>query len=187
MAWNYSPKEFIKVYRKFMNWEWYADVNTKTLFLHCLLKANWKETEWHGIHLNAGEFITSWPKIAKETGLSIRQARTSFSRLEMTGELTARTTDFVTGKKITKGRIVTVNNWNLYQDDGRQNDRQNDRDEGRKTTGKRQATGQENDSRYKNIKNIQEDKNPPYNPPTGETVPDVADEPGEPWPDDFWE
>lgn len=185
MAWNYSPKEFVKVYRKFIDWEWYTDNNTKALFLHFLLRANWKETIWHGIHLNAGELITSWPKIAKETGLTIRQARTSFSRLEMTGEVTARSTDLVTGKKITKGRIITVNNWDLYQGGDRQNDRQNDREADRKTTGKRQATGQENDSRYKKYKNIEEDKNIPPISPQGDSLPE--DTPGEPWPEDGWE
>lgn len=152
MAWKYSAKEFIKVYRRFMEWEWYTDVNTKTLFLHCLLKANWKAGEWHGIHYEAGEFITSLPSIAEETGLTIRQARTSISRLETTGEVTCRMTDKTTGKKLSKCRIVTVNNWVKYQGSDRQNDRQNDRQLVNETTGKRQATCQASDSRYKKYK-----------------------------------
>ena len=170
MAFHYSAKEFIKVYRKLLDWEWYTDVNTKTLFLHCLLRANWKAGEWHGIHFDEGEFITSLPKISKETGLSIRQARTALSRLETTGELSSKTTGKVTDratgkttdKNLNKCRIITVNNWNSYQGIDRQSDRQNDRQDDsqndrqrvNQTTGKRQATCQSNDSRYKNIKNI---------------------------------
>lgn len=33
---------FIKISRKILDWEWYTDINTKTLFLHCLLKANFR-------------------------------------------------------------------------------------------------------------------------------------------------
>ena len=170
-----------------MDWEWYTDVNTKTLFLHCLLKANWKETEWRGIHLRPGEFVTSWPKIAKETGLSIQQARTAFSRLESTGEVTARSTDFVTGEKITKGRVITINNWDSYQGDNRDSNRLSNRDCNSESTGHQQTLQQDINSRYKNIKNIKEDKNPP-NPPRGDPNSfQKSEDQGEPWPDNFWE
>lgn len=159
MAFHYSPKEFIKVYRKLLDWEWYTNVNTKTLFIHCLLRANWKAGEWHGIHYNEGEFITSLPQISKETGLSIRQARTALSHLEMTGELTSKLTDEATGKKLTQNRIITINNWDSYQGSDSQNDSQNDKRRVNELTGQRQATRQSNDSRYKNIKNIKEEKN----------------------------
>lgn len=155
MAWNYSRKEFIKVYRKFMEWEWYTDTNTKSLFLHCLLKANWKAGVWKGIHFDAGEFITSLPSICEETGLTMRQARTALSRLQTTGELTSRTTDKTTGKKLTKNRIITVNNWNAYQVSDRKNDRQNDRQLVQKATGKRQAKRQQIEE-YKEIQEGEE-------------------------------
>ena len=171
MAWSYSPKEFIKVYRKFMQWEWYTDVNVKTLFIHCLLKANWKSGSWHGINYDSGEFITSLPSLSEETGLTVRQVRTSLNRLISTGEMTSRTTDKVTGKKLTKNRIITVNNWDSYQGSGRQNDSQPDRQPDRQATGKRQAS----DSRYKNIKNnknIKKEKEKPAAP----SSPDNEDE-----------
>lgn len=127
MALNYSPKEFIKVYRKFMEWEWYTDVNTTKLFIHCLLRANWKSGQWQGIGYNAGEFITSLPSLSKETGLSIQQVRTSLDKLSSTGELTSKTTDSVTGKKLSKNRIITVNNWDRYQGDNSQSNSQSNR------------------------------------------------------------
>lgn len=155
MAWKYSRKEFIKVYRKFMEWEWYTDTNTKSLFLHCLLKANWKAGSWKGIHYEAGEFITSLPSICEETGLTMRQARTALSRLQATGELTSKTTDKVTGKKLTKNRIITVNNWSSYQGGDRQNDSQNDRQLVQKAAGKRQAKRQQIEE-YKEIQEGEE-------------------------------
>ena len=120
MAFHYSAKEFIKVYRKLLDWEWYTDTNTKALFIHCLLRANWKAGTWHGVSYDAGEFITTLPKISAETGLSIQQARTALEHLELTGEVTSRITDRATGKKYNKIRIITVNNWDGYQGDNRQ-------------------------------------------------------------------
>ena len=156
MAWSYSQKEFIKVYRKFMQWEWYTDINVKTLFIHCLLRANWRPGSWHGINYDTGEFITSLPSLSKETGLTVRQVRTSLNRLISTGELTSRTTDNVTGKKLTKNRIITINNWNLYQG----SDRQNDNQVTGNLTGKRQASDRQvtADIRSKEYKNYKKEK-----------------------------
>lgn len=154
MGWKYSPKEFVKVYRKFMEWEWYTDVNTKTLFIHCLLRANWKPGRWKGINYNAGEFITSLPSLAEESGLSIQQVRTSLDKLISTGEITSKVTDSVTGKKLTKNRIISINNWDSYQGDNSQSNSQNNSQSNRQATGKQQASN----SRYKNNKNNKEVK-----------------------------
>ena len=163
MGWKYSPKEFVKVYRKFMEWEWYTDVNTKTLFIHCLLRANWKPGRWQGINYNAGEFITSLPSLAEESGLSIQQVRTSLDKLISTGEITSKVTDSITGKKLTKNRIISINNWNSYQGDNSQTNSQNN------SHSNRQATGQQQDSnsRYKKYKNNTEEEKK-YNAPSAE-------------------
>lgn len=166
MAWEYSPKEFVKMYRKFMQWEWYTDVNTKALFIHCLLKANWKPGSWKGIHYEAGEFITSLPSLAEETGLSIQQIRTSLVHLISTGEIASSSTDKSTGKKLTKCRIITVNNWNQYQSDNRQNNSQSTC----KSTGNQQATNRQPtaDIRNKEYIRTKEEKNtPPISPSAG--------------------
>lgn len=39
---------WIKLYRKFLNWEWYKDNNVKIIFLHLLLTANHKDKKWKG-------------------------------------------------------------------------------------------------------------------------------------------
>ena len=144
--WEYSNTEYIKLFRKMLNWEWYTDINTKVLFLHCLLKANWKDGSWHGHEYKRGQFITSLPSLAKETGLTIRQVRTALEHLKSTGE--------VTDKKYPKFRIITVVSYDLFQSTDRQNDR--------KTTGNRQAKRQAGDRQatadIRTYKNIKEDK-----------------------------
>ena len=146
--WNYSDGEYIKVFRKIVNWEWYTDVNTKVLFLHCLLKANWKDGTWHGYKYKRGQFITSLPTLARETGLTIRQVRTALNHLKATGELTDWHDNRI--------RIITVVSFNKFQ----ANDRQN----GSQATGKRQASDRQATAdirTYKNSKEYKEEEAPP--------------------------
>ena len=129
---------YIKLYKKLLRWEWYDDVNTKVLFLHCLLKANWQESRWHGVTLEPGQFITSLPKLAEETSLSIKQVRVALDHLKQSGE--------VADKGQSKYRIITVIKWHEYQVEGRQR-----ADKGQ-TKGRQRATVKEI-KEYKNIKN----------------------------------
>lgn len=78
---------FIMLKREMLNWEWYTDVNTSKLFLHCLLKVNYSEKKWQGHTIKKGEFITSYGKLSIETGLTVSKLRTSLSKLVNTGHL----------------------------------------------------------------------------------------------------
>lgn len=146
-----SSNGYIKLDRKILDWEWYQDLNVRTLFIHCLLLANWKDTRYKGEVIPRGSFVASLPILSEGTGLSIRQARTSLDKLKLTGELTV--------KKRPKYTVYTVSNYNKYQDDDRQNDSQ--------LTGNRQANGQSSDSQVtgsiytktnNNLLNKEEDK-----------------------------
>ncbi|MGO5327906.1 hypothetical protein ACTQ0G_08985, partial [Oscillospiraceae bacterium LCP21S3_A1] len=101
-----SNNGFVKFDRKMTEWEWYRDVTTKVLFIHCIFCANWRTSQSKGTKINRGQFVTSLAKLSEETGLTIRQTRTALEHLEMTGELTNETS--------AKGRIITVNNYSLY-------------------------------------------------------------------------
>jgi hypothetical protein len=83
---------FIMLQREIVNWEWYTDVNTYKLFLHCLLKVNYSKKKWQGHVINKGEFITSYDKLAVETGLSVSKVRTAISKLVSTDHLIVETT-----------------------------------------------------------------------------------------------
>ena len=144
---------FIKLYRNMLDWEWYDDVNTKMLFLHILLRANWKAGSWHGIKYDAGEFITSLQTLADEVHLSVHQVRTALDHLKATGEVTSRCQG--------KTRIITVNNWNKYQVGGKVS--------GKVAARSRQGGGKvvAIDKEYKEREEGEELKNinTPYNPP----------------------
>lgn len=138
MGWKYSKHEFIKIYRKLLDWEWYTDVNTTKLFLHCLLRANWKDGSWHGHEYKRGQFITSLPQLARETGLTVRQIRTALNHLKSTGE--------VTDKIYSKFRVITVVSYDQFQTSDRQNDSQ--------VTGKRQASDRQPTTDRRSIRSV---------------------------------
>lgn len=92
---------WIKLHRKFIDWEWYDDIKTKTVFIHCLLKANHKKKRWRGEEIERGSFITSYSNLARETGLSVQNVRTAIDKLEETGEINKRSTSVNTTISIT--------------------------------------------------------------------------------------
>jgi hypothetical protein len=98
---------FIQIHRKLLEWEWYDDVNVKVVFLHLLLKANYKDKKYRGEVLKAGTVLTGRELLAKELSMSVRQVRTALKKLEATNELTIKTS--------TKGTKIQVVNYKKYQ------------------------------------------------------------------------
>lgn len=133
---------YIKLYRSFIKWEWYDDANTKALFLHCLLRANHESTKWRGQIIERGSFVTSLSHLASELNLSVKQIRTCINKLKTTGE--------VAHKGNNRNSIITINNYELYQEKGQTKDNQGASDG--QSEGKQGATN-------KNEKNIKNDKN----------------------------
>lgn len=98
---------FIKIHRKLLEWEWYDDNNVKVLFLHLLLKANYKDKKYRGETLKAGTVLTGRDILAKELSLSVQQLRTALQKLEATNEITIKTSS--------KGTNIQIVNYKKYQ------------------------------------------------------------------------
>lgn len=107
---------WIKLFSKFMNWEWYKDSNTKGVFIHCLLKANWKDGKFEGKVIKRGSFVTGRKKLAEELELSEQQVRTALKHLISTNEITIATTN--------KYSVITIVNYELYQQVNQQTNQQ---------------------------------------------------------------
>lgn len=131
---------FIQLHRKLTEWEWYDDISTFKLFIHCLLKANYKPKNWRGIDIKRGEFVTSISKLSLETGLSIKQVRSSIDKLVKTKELGKRTTSLNT--------CISVVQYDNYQNEGKRK-----ANEGQ-TRGKRRATTNKDNKDNKENNNI---------------------------------
>lgn len=144
---------YIRLDRKILDWEWYSDNNTKTIFIHCLLKANWKEAKFCGRVIERGSFVTSLPTLAHESGLSVRSVRTALEHLKTTGELTIKTTN--------KYSIITVSNYDYYQSDDNQTDCQ--------TADNRQSTDSQSTSIEKEKKKKKNKKDNSSISPNGRT------------------
>ena len=99
---------WICLQRKFVEWEWFDDAIMVKLFIYLLLKANYEPKKWHGVEIGRGQIITGRHQLAFETNLSEQQVRTALKKLESTGEITTKTTN--------KFSIVTICNYNKYQD-----------------------------------------------------------------------
>ena len=99
--------DYIKLYRSLIDWEWYKNINTKVLFIHMLLKANWKDGRFEGKIIPRGSFVSSLSKLSDETDLTIREVRTAISHLENSGELTS--------KRHSKYSVFTIKNYDCFQ------------------------------------------------------------------------
>ena len=100
-------KGWIKLHRRFLEWEWYDDANTLRLFLHCLLKANHKDKSYRGTLIKRSTFVTSLEILAFELNMSVQNIRTSLGKLEKTGEINRQSNRI--------GTLITVCNYDTYQ------------------------------------------------------------------------
>lgn len=98
---------WIKLHSKLMNWEWYKDSNTKDVFIHCLLKANWKDGNFKGEFIPRGSFVTGRKKLSEELGLTEQKIKTALNHLKSTNEITIKTTN--------RFSIISINNYEKYQ------------------------------------------------------------------------
>ena len=148
---------WIKLHRGLTEWEWYDDINTSRLFIHCLLKANHKDKKWRGLDIKRGSFWTSLDTLSEETGLSKKCVRTSLDRLKATCELADK--GHSTGRL--RGRMVTVCKYDSYQAEGIQEAHEG-ADKGQTEGTQRAAT--KNDKNVENeIKEINTPAKPTYN------------------------
>ena len=113
-------KGFIVIDRSILDWEWYSDINVTRLFIHLLLKANYKETRYQGHVIPRGSLVVGRKELALQTGVSEQSIRTALKKLESTGEITIKSTN--------KFSVINVENWGKYQDlsgeDNQQNNQQ---------------------------------------------------------------
>lgn len=98
---------YVWLYRRITDRTWYRNIPVKTLFIHCIIKANWADKQYECEVVKRGTFVTSIRKLADETGLTERQVRTALDVL-------------IDNKMIEKipsqsKTLVIVLNYDLYQ------------------------------------------------------------------------
>lgn len=102
-----EPTTFIKIDRNIREWRWYKDANTMRVFVDLLIDANITAKEYEGITVYRGETATSYQSIADRLKLTIKQVRTAVNHLKRTGE--------VATKKYPKFQVISILNYDKYQ------------------------------------------------------------------------
>jgi len=129
---------WIKIHRKFLDWEWFNKSEAVHLFLYMLLKANHKDNKWQGNDVKRGQFISSLGNISSATGITIQQIRTILKKLEKTNEIKVKSTSQFT--------IVTICKYECYQDE---NEDTNKRITNNQQTTNKQSTTNKNEKNNK--------------------------------------
>ena len=98
---------WIKIYDKFLGWEWFGKAEMVQMFLYLLLRAKHKDDSWQGIPVMKGQVITTNAAIRRDLGLSAQTVRTCLKRLIKTGEITYKSTN--------KYVVITICKYDSYQ------------------------------------------------------------------------
>ena len=139
---------FIKLFRSMTDWEWYQDSNTKVVFLHLLLNANWEDYRFKGYEIPKGSVVVGRKKLSRDLNISEKSVRTALKHLKMTNEVTIKTTN--------KFSIVTIVNWDKYQGREIEGGQQSDQQSGQQLASNWPTTG--HNIRNKEIKNIRREE-----------------------------
>ena len=98
---------YIKIKRDILEWGWYQDPNTRALYFHLLLKANYKEGHYLGHTIKRGQLVTGRKKLCEELNMTEQEIRTALEHLKSTNEITIETTS--------KYSIITVISYDEHQ------------------------------------------------------------------------
>ena len=134
-----NDQGWIKLHRKLNRWEWKDKPLTVALFVHLLLRASHKPSNWRGVVIPQGSLMAGRKKLSHSTGLSERQVRTALNHLISTNEVTIKATK--------EYSIISITNWNIYQEIDQQNANERPSTDQAPTTYK-------NDNNDKKVKNI---------------------------------
>lgn len=148
---EYIKVGFVKVFRTFLDWQWFQKPEMVQLWLYLLLKANHQENEWQGMVIGKGQLFVGRNKIQAETGLSEQVIKTCLKRLKSTGEITTKSTS--------RGTLITIAKWEDFQIDNVKDNQQinrpyNQQSTNDQPTANQQVTTNKNEKNEKNEKNI---------------------------------
>jgi len=145
---NYNTG-FIKIFRSLKNKGWYKKSEYIHLWIHLLIKATHKGIEYYfngeNIKLNPGQFITGRKTLSSETGINE-------SKIERILNFFEKNEHQIEQQKSNKNRIISICNWNNYQQTEQQNEQQLNN---KRTTNEQQLNTYKNDKKDKNDKNLE--------------------------------
>lgn len=151
---------YAQVPRALLESDWSSEPETFLVLLRLIIMANFKETDWRGIHLMPGEIITSLGSLSSQSGLSVRKIRTSLNRLKTTGYLTCETTNRYTR--------ISLTDKAFFRGCNIESDTQNDTPPDNQSTCERQQ--RKNDKKEKNVDSARAPSSRRFTPPSVDEV-----------------
>ena len=136
---------WIKIFRELLQWEWFQKAEMVQLFIYLLLKANCVDKQWQGITIKRGQLATSNATIRQDLRLSEQQIRTCIKRLISTGEITYKSTN--------RYVVITICNYDKYQEIGNSINEQNNEQTNNQSTDEQRAINEQSTT-TKEVKNI---------------------------------
>lgn len=107
---------WIKLHRKITEWGWWYDGNMLKVWIWLIMQAKTHDVEYKGEIVRRGSLVTSYAEISKccsgkcsKEKLSVRQARTILKRLQLSGEITLKSTN--------QFSIISICHYDIYQGD----------------------------------------------------------------------
>ena len=138
---------WIKIHRKLAEWGWASEPNMMSLWVHLLLAASIKDTNYRGQTVKRGDVIFGLAAWSKKTGISIQSLRTCLERLKSTNEITSKSTNRFT--------VITIVKYEEYQE---KLDGLTSKSTGSSTINQQSTNNQLTTSKEcKNIRNIDDD------------------------------
>lgn len=98
---------YISLYRQIEDWEWYRNHVVKDVFIDLLICASYQENKAEGREIQVGQVVTSYDRLARRTGYTVKQIRLAFDKLKKSGEITT--------ERASRFSIVTIVNWGKFQ------------------------------------------------------------------------
>lgn len=86
---------------------WYHDPNTLSVWVHLMVDANFKDSEWDGTIVKRGEVVSSLSDLARDCNLSMQEVRTAMRKLGAYGEVLSR--------RFGRTSIITLCHYDSYQ------------------------------------------------------------------------
>jgi len=138
---------WIKLHRKFSDWEWFDNSEMVHLFIFLLLNANSENGNWRGITIKRGQILTGLHSLNERTGISIQTLRTCLTRLEKTGEINKQSNN--------QNSIITICNYESYQEKPQKSNKQPNK----RPTSDQQATNNKQEEEEKKLVVVVVDNN----------------------------
>jgi hypothetical protein len=155
-----SNQGWIKLHRKLLESPIFKDSQAVHLWLHILLKANHKDGQFlignTMVDIKRGQMLTGRKALAKETGINESKIRRLLNLYEIDSKVTI--------KKTTKYSIISITNYDLYQESDQQT-------ANKRPTSDQQVTTNKNDKNEDNVKKKPiAKKKKPFSPPSLEEI-----------------